>query len=133
MGGKGEHNIALVMNMANGQSHIRGLLDIAIQTKASDFHINVGLPPVMRINTELIKMEAEPVTAEKAKDMLFGMIGPEKFEIFEQKRDYDFSITGSNESRFRVNARYQRDSIALSFRLITSHIPRLDGLHLPEN
>ncbi len=132
MSSKGEHNIAIVMDMANGKSHIKELLDIAIQTKASDFHINVGMPPVMRVNTELIKMEAEPVSAEKAKDILFGMIGAEKFEIFEQNHDYDFSVTGNNESRFRVNARYQRGSIALSFRLISSQIPDLDDLHLPK-
>jgi twitching motility protein PilT len=125
-------NSTIVSDTVDGRSHIIQLLDTAIQAGASDFHINVGMSPVMRVNTELVKMETEPVSAEKAKDILLGMIGAEKFEIFEQKRDYDFSITGSNESRFRVNACFQRNSIALSFRLISSQIPDLNQLNLPD-
>jgi twitching motility protein PilT len=126
-----KHNAPAVMDTADVLG-IKQLLSVAIQAGASDLHINVDMLPVMRINTELVNMETEPISTEKAKNMLFGMIGSEKFEIFEKERDYDFSITGDEGSRFRVNAHYQKDSIALSFRLIPNQMPDLNQLHLPK-
>jgi twitching motility protein PilT len=64
--------------------------------------------------------------------MLLDMVSAEKFEAFEKKRDYDFSTTIGDGSRFRVNAHYQRDTIALSFRLIPNQIPHISQLHLPK-
>jgi twitching motility protein PilT len=110
---------------------IRQLLAAAVQSKASDLHINVGLPPVTRINTELITVKTSPITKEQAVDMLLGMIGEERFKIFEKKRDYDFSTTLDDGHRFRVNAHFQRDTVALSFRLIPNQIPDFNQLHMP--
>jgi twitching motility protein PilT len=127
-----KHNATAVVDKAGEKSDIKHLLDAAIQAGASDVHINVGMPPVVRINTELVTMETEPVSAEKVKKMLLEMIGTGKFEAFERKRDYDFSTTLDDKNRFRANAHYQKDSIALSFRLIPNQIPDLNQLHLPE-
>ncbi|MBN1786995.1 MAG: PilT/PilU family type 4a pilus ATPase [Sedimentisphaerales bacterium] len=131
MSSESEHNMTAVMDAPNGASHIKELLDKAIAAGASDFHVNVGMPPVMRVNTQLVTMDTEVVTDEKARDVLFAIIGPEKFEFFEKNRDYDFSMTGNNNSRFRVNAHYQKGSIAMSFRVVSNKIPILEDLHLP--
>ena len=77
-------------------------------------------------------MKTEPVSAEQASDMLMSMIGSERFEVFEKKRDYDFSTNLDDGHRFRVNAHYQKDTVALSFRLIPNQIPDLGQLHLPK-
>jgi twitching motility protein PilT len=111
---------------------IRHILKTALQAGASDVHINVGMQPVMRVNTELIKMDGGLVSDEKAKEMLLSIISPERFKAFEMKRDYDFSTTVDDASRFRVNAHYQKDSIAISFRLIPNQIPEINQLHLPQ-
>ncbi|MHC4687692.1 MAG: hypothetical protein ACYTEW_25805, partial [Planctomycetota bacterium] len=102
----------------------------AIKTGASDVHINVGMPPVLRNNTELNTMDFQPVSSEKAKEMVLSMVGPDRFKRFEENRDLDFSTMLDDGHRFRVNAHYQKDTIAISFRVIPNQIPHIDDLHL---
>jgi len=111
---------------------IKNILAESIETGASDVHINVGMPPVLRKNTELLMLEQyPPVSNENAKEMVLAMVGPERFKKFEQNRDLDFSTTIDDGHRFRVNTHYQRETIAISFRVIPNQIPHLDDLHLP--
>ncbi len=110
---------------------VKTILAKAAEEGASDVHINVGMPPVLRKNTELIKTEFPIVTNKDAKEMVLSMIGPERLEKFKEKTDIDFSISIGDGHRCRVNAHFQRDTIAISFRLITSEIPHMDDLHLP--
>jgi len=111
---------------------VKTILAKAIETSASDVHINVGMPPILRKNTELIDMEFPPVGNEDAKEMVMAMVGPDRFKKFEQDRDLDFSTTVDDGHRFRVNAHYQRDTIAISFRVIPNYVPSIDELHLPK-
>jgi len=110
---------------------IKTILTNAIENKASDVHINVGMPPVLRKNTELMAMDFPPVSNDDAKEMVLSMIGPEKFKKFLENRDFDFSTTVDDGHRFRVNAHCQRDTTAISFRVIPKHIFSIDDLHLP--
>ncbi|MGB8225253.1 MAG: type IV pilus twitching motility protein PilT [Sedimentisphaerales bacterium] len=132
MNSESKHSTAAVIDSAGEKSDIKGLLAAAIQAGASDLHINVGLPPVLRINTELVTMESEPLSAEKVKNIVLEMTSEEKFKVFERKRDYDFSTALDDGSRFRINAHYQKNSIAISFRLIPNQIPDITRLHLPK-
>jgi twitching motility protein PilT len=127
-----KHSETAVIDSACEKTQIKQFLARAVQAGASDLHINVGMPPMLRINTELIAMEAEAVGDQQVREMLADLITAEKLEVFEKKRDYDFSATISDGSRFRVNAHYQRDTIALSFRLIPNQIPDISQLHLPK-
>ncbi len=110
---------------------VKTILAKAIEQGASDVHINVGLSPVLRKNTELIDMDFPVVSNEHAKEMVLGMIGPERFKKFETQRDADFSTMLDDGHRFRVNAHYQKGTIAISFRLIPNQIPDIEDLHLP--
>ncbi len=111
---------------------IKSILTAAVKHLASDIHINVGMPPVIRRNTELIDMDLPAVTSQDAKEMIVGMVGPDRFKQFLEQRDLDFSTTIPEGSRFRVNAHFQRDSIAISFRIIPNLIRGLSQLGLPE-
>ena len=111
--------------------HIKTILETAIENMASDVHINVGMPPVLRKNTELIDMDFPVVSNEDAKEMVLSMVGPERFKQFEAKKDLDFSTRVDDGHRFRVNAHYQRETIAISFRVIPNQIPSIEELHLP--
>ncbi|MBN2589353.1 MAG: PilT/PilU family type 4a pilus ATPase [Sedimentisphaerales bacterium] len=114
-------------------AEIRNILVEAVEREASDVHINVGLKPIIRINTELVETEFPVITDEEASEIVLSLIGQERFEKFEKIRDIDFSTSISDPNqRFRVNAHYQRDTIAISFRLISDSIPSLDELNLPE-
>ena len=110
---------------------VKTILSKAIEKKASDVHINVGMPPILRKNTELIDMDFPVVSDKDAKEMVLAMVGPDRFKKFEDKRDLDFSTTIGDGHRFRVNAHYQRNTIAISFRVIPNRIPSVDELHLP--
>lgn len=111
---------------------VKQMLEKSIEYGASDVHINSGMPPIMRIHTELVAMDLPEVTNEEAKRMVISMTGEEKFKKFEEMKDLDFSTTINDGHRFRVNAHFQRDTIALSFRVISNVIPPLEELHLPE-
>lgn len=104
----------------------------AIENGASDIHINATMPAVMRINTELIEMDMPEITDQQARQMVLEMVGEDKFKQFQANRDLDFSATIDDGSRFRVNAHYQRESVAISFRAISSDIPDIASLNLPE-
>ena len=93
------------------------ILEYAVLHKASDVHINVGIPPIVRIDTELIITEFPVITNDDARDMVISMVGTDRFNKFESRRDLDFSTTLEDGHRFRVNAHYQRDTIAISFRI----------------
>ncbi|MDD5327173.1 MAG: PilT/PilU family type 4a pilus ATPase [Phycisphaerae bacterium] len=110
---------------------IKTILAETMGEKASDVHINVGMRPILRRNTELIEMNYPVVSNEDAKKMVLEMIGPDKFKKLEAKRDLDFSTTIEDGHRFRVNAHYQRETIAISFRVIPNQVPLISDLHLP--
>lgn len=110
---------------------IKAILRTAIENDASDVHINVGMPPVLRKDTELIDLDLPAVTNEDAKEMVLSMVGPERFKKYLEKKDLDFSTSIEDGTRFRVNAHVQRDTIAISFRVIPNQVLDLDDLHLP--
>lgn len=109
---------------------VKTILAEAISKGASDVHINVGMPPVLRKNTELIDMDLPAVSNEDAKEMVLDMVGPDRFKKLEENRDLDFSTAIDDGHRFRVNAHYQRDTLAIAFRVIPNSIPSLEELHL---
>ena len=110
---------------------IKTILQNVIEHGASDLHVNVGMSPILRRNTELLELDSPAVSNEDAKEMVLSMIGPERFKTFEEKMDIDFSTNLEDGHRFRVNAHYQRESIAISFRVIPNQVPALEDLHLP--
>jgi len=110
---------------------VKTILAKAIENKASDVHINVGMPPIIRKNTELIDMDFPVISNKDAKEMVLSMVGLDRFKKLEENRDLDFSTSIDDGHRFRVNAHYQNDTIAIAFRVIPNRIPSIDDLHLP--
>jgi twitching motility protein PilT len=110
---------------------VKTILTAAIEAGASDVHINVGMQPILRKNTELHTTDADPVSSEDAKEMVISMVGPDRFKKLQENKDLDFSTMINDGHRFRVNAHYQRETIAISFRVIPNKIPLIDDLHLP--
>ncbi|OHB62740.1 MAG: type IV pili twitching motility protein PilT [Planctomycetes bacterium RBG_13_50_24] len=111
--------------------NIKTILENVIENGASDLHINVGMPPILRRNTELTELDFPAISNEDAKEMVLSMIGPNRYKKFEENKDLDFSTNLDDGHRFRVNAHFQRDTIAIAFRVIPNQIPALDDLHLP--
>jgi twitching motility protein PilT len=110
------------------------ILKAAIAVKASDIHFNVGLPPMFRVNTVVEPAAQFPIVdAATIERLTRHMIRDEaRWAHFLKLRDADFGYRIPQVSRFRVNAHWQRGSIALSFRSINDKVRRLEELNLPE-
>src|SRR5256885_1229459 len=113
-------------------SLLNDILRNAVAAKASDVHINVGLPPMFRIHTIMKASDFPIVTPEGAMRLLKEMISEKRWADFEERRDADFSYEIPGVGRFRVNAHYQRNTIALSFRTINDKVRPVEELNLPE-
>ncbi len=108
------------------------LLSKALDCGASDIHLVAGLPPLFRIHTVLEPVEGYPVlTPEDNEQFVRSMVSERRFEAFLDRRDLDFSTHVPGRGRFRVNAHFQRETIALAFRAIPHEVPPLEQLNLP--
>ena len=111
---------------------LKKLLAEQINSGASDMHLIVGLPPLLRIHTCLRPLDgADALSQEQALAFVREMIGDERMARFNHDRDIDFSTALDGQGRFRVNAHWQRDTIAMAFRAISDNVPALDSLNLP--
>jgi twitching motility protein PilT len=113
-------------------SNLNDILKTAIDNKASDIHLMVGLPPLIRLHTQMTPTDYPIITAESALRMLKEMLNDKRMAAFDEKRDADFSYEIPGMARFRVNAHFQRNSVAMALRVITDKVRPLDQLNLPE-
>ena len=98
---------------------LQELLTKALDVGASDMHIVVGMPPLFRIHTVLEPVEGyEMVTSDQAEQFVRDLVNEKRFEYFMDRRDLDFSTAVPGRGRFRVNAHFQRDTVAIAFRAI---------------
>lgn len=107
------------------------LLIEAIDNKASDVHITVGMPPMMRVNGILVKMRDYILKPEHTAYICLGMLNEKQKTVLEEKGEVDFSYGIPNVSRFRVNIYRQRKSLTAAIRIIMTTIPTIDSLNLP--
>ncbi|MFQ5925247.1 MAG: type IV pilus twitching motility protein PilT [Dehalococcoidia bacterium] len=113
--------------------YINELLQRLIETDASDLHITAPSPPVLRIDGELLsQMDLPKMTDEDVYQAFLDITTEEQRKLFDQELELDFAYSIRGNGRFRVNASLQRGTISLSFRLIRTVIPDIDGLRLPE-
>jgi twitching motility protein PilT len=116
-----------------GQPRIEILLEEVIKKKASDMHIQVGLPPILRIDGALAPVTgADPLTEEAVEALLFAILDEDQKQILLKDKEFDFSFAFGNLGRFRVNAFHERGNMAAALRLIPNEITTLEQLGLPE-
>jgi len=108
------------------------ILKFATEQNASDVHLTVGLPPILRINKELVYLDEDPLTPEAVAEMMFSIMTDRQKELFKEKFEFDFSYGLKGLARFRVNVFYQRGSVAAAFRRIPFEVPAIDDLGVPQ-
>lgn len=111
---------------------IERLLKLVYDKKASDIHISVGLPPVLRIDGKLIRVDQPPLTREEVEKIIFEMLSNEQRRILEQNWELDCSYGIEGIGRFRVNVYKERGHYALAMRAISTEIPSFETLGLPD-
>lgn len=112
-------------------TNLKKYLDLAIEKKASDLHLNVGVSPTLRIDGKLSPIPDEPIlNQETCQHLSLSLLTPEQTEILKQKKEFDFSF-GYQEMRFRTNTFYERGNISTALRLIPNKIRSITELGLP--
>ncbi|MBI4360014.1 MAG: type IV pilus twitching motility protein PilT [Candidatus Jacksonbacteria bacterium] len=110
---------------------IQSLFKLGVEKGASDIHIIVGKPPIIRIDGILHEIEGRPYTAASAKESIYSIISTLQQKLFEIDRELDFSYEINGVSRFRVNIHFEREAPGLVARIVSTTIPTLEGLSMP--
>lgn len=111
---------------------IEVLLQEIVNQKASDLHLQVGLPPMMRIDGSLVPVSDAPVLDTATTERLvFSVLDQQQQQILIKDKEIDLSFTFGEVGRFRVNAFHERGNIAAALRLIPNSIPSIAELGLP--
>lgn len=112
---------------------INDLLTVAVNQKASDLHLTVGLPPMLRVYGELVPIPGEiELSSAMIRELVAPMLDESHQKVLEEKGQVDFSYGIPELGRFRVNLFRQRGAIAGVMRLIPNQIPDFSMLGIPE-
>lgn len=116
----------------NGQPRIELLLEEVVKRKASDLHLQVGLPPILRIDGALGPIpSAEALSEEAVEALIFAILDEDQKQILLKDKEFDFSFAFGDLGRFRVNAFHERGNLAAALRLIPNEILTAEQLGLP--
>jgi twitching motility protein PilT len=111
------------------------LVDILLEVlerDASDLHLSVGSPPIIRINGVLERLDYPRLSANDTRELIYSILSQEQRQRLENEWEIDFSYSVPGRARFRVNAYFQRNSLGAAFRLIPILIKKLEDLGLPQ-
>jgi len=108
------------------------LLKLMLQKNASDLFITVAFPPAMKIDGKMTPVSKQALTPENAKAMTYAIMNDRQLKEFEATKECNFAVSPPGIGRFRCNAFIQQGNPGLVMRTITTDIPTLDQLRLPE-
>jgi twitching motility protein PilT len=114
------------------QPKIEVLLEEVIKKKASDLHIQIGLPPMLRVDGALTPVTgADPLDETGVEALIFAILDEDQKQILLKDKEFDFSFAFGDLGRFRVNAFHERGNLAAALRLIPNEILSVEQLGLP--
>ena len=108
------------------------LLKLMLQKNASDLFITVGFPPAMKIDGKMTPVSKQVLTSDNAKSLTYSVMNDRQLKEFEATKECNFAIAPPNVGRYRCNAYVQQGHSGLVLRTITTDIPDMDDLGLPE-
>src|SRR5579864_7578810 len=108
------------------------MLKATVQKGASDLHLVIGQPPMVRLDGELKALpNFEPLSAEESRRLVFTLLSDDQRARFEKDWELDFSMAVDKVSRFRANILVQKNGIEAVLRVISGKIPSAEDLMLP--
>ncbi len=108
------------------------ILRTAVKENASDVHLTVGAPPVLRIDGKLYPLNAPVCKHQQTLEMIYSILNDYQKQLFEENWELDTSIEVKNVGRFRVNVHRQKGHVEAAFRVVKNKIPRPEELGIPE-
>lgn len=116
----------------NYEPALKELLETVLVQQASDLHIVVGHPPVLRISRRLVPLvRRKNLTADDVKGIAFAMLTPAQQERFMKEKEIDLSYNYEDKARFRINIFFQRGYVSCALRYISNKIMTVEELMLP--
>lgn len=108
------------------------LLEVTLERNASDLHLQVGEPPILRIDSSLFRLEDYQILSQDAiSDLIKVMLNETQVKMLNEEMHLDFSHSYKDSARFRVNVYKAQGVYNAAFRLIPTHIMALEELNLP--
>ena len=107
------------------------LLRLMVSRKASDLFITVGFPPAIKIDGKMTPVSNQPLTPAHTMDLARAIMNDRQAADFESTKECNFAINPAGIGRFRVNAFVQQANVGIVLRVITTAIPRIEDLGLP--
>ncbi len=118
--------------MANQEIRIEILLEEVVRRQASDLHLQVGLPPMLRVDGALVAITGyNPLDEAAVESLIFAILDADQQQILDKDKEFDFSFAFGTLGRFRVNAYHERGNLAAALRLIPNEIKSVTELGLP--
>ena len=118
--------------MNNQELRIEILLEEEVKKRASDLHIQVGLPPMLRIDGALMPAAGtQPLDEAAVERLVFQILDEDQRQILLKDKEFDFSFAFGTLGRFRVNAFHERGNLAAALRLIPNEIKSAAELGMP--
>lgn len=111
--------------------HIDDLLVETSQTGGSDLHLSAELPPTIRLDGKLARLNYPPLNPQDIQRLIYDILTDTQIQQFEKERELDFSYGIVGVGRFRFNVYRQRGSIGAAMRSIPTRIPTIEELRLP--
>ena len=129
-----ENKIATEMGIDGKDFSMNELFEEVVEKGASDLHITVGYPPIIRVDGQLIDVGERLLTPVDVEKLILSVVPDDKKELLEVNREIDFaySYEGTRTGRFRVNAYYTMKNLAAAFRLIPTRVKTIEELSLPQ-
>lgn len=119
--------------MADTELRIETLLEEVVKRKASDLHLQVALPPMLRVDGVLLPVSGtSTLNDEEVEALIFAVLDDEQKQILLKDKEFDFSFAFGDLGRFRVNAFHERGNLAAAMRLIPNEILTTEQLRLPK-
>lgn len=118
--------------MPNQELRIEILLEEVVRRRASDLHLQVSLPPMLRVDGSLVPVAGfNPLDEQSIETLLFAILDAEQQQILEKDKEFDFSFAFGTLGRFRVNVYHERGNLAAALRLIPNEIKTITELGMP--
>jgi twitching motility protein PilT len=111
--------------------NIRNVLEKMIAARASDLHIKIGTPPVVRVDGVLYTLDEPPPNADDLRSVVAQLLNDEQRLYFSTHNEIDFAFGVAGLARFRANVFMQRGSPALALRHVPVDVPTIEDLRMP--
>ena len=116
---------------APGSREINKLFEVMCKHEASDLHLKVGAPPLLRLAGSIRELDAPALKGHEIRTLLYAILTEDQKQMLLEDGDLDFAYGIPGIGRFRINAFMQRGSLSMACRRVNVRIPSFKDMHLP--